>query len=222
MKPTRNAPSGSGEVGHCPAYAQSPMADDQLGPWDPLELAELTRLFHSWPSRWWISGGVALELYLARSWRLHEDTDVSILRADAYALPEVLVGWDCEVAADGTLTPWSGSPLSAQASQNNVWCRRAPDQPWCVDVTISDGDDTCWIYRRDPTLRVLWEDAVLKNDLEIPYLAPELQLLFKSKNNRSKDDRDAAEVIPELSVERQQRLRLLLPNAHPWQVLLPD
>jgi hypothetical protein len=196
------------------------MADDELGPWRPLELGEVIRLFESWPTRWWISGGVALELHLGRSWRSHHDSDVSIVRDEAMALPVVLAGWDLQVAAAGILTPWDRSALAAQANQNNVWCREARDQPWCLDVTISEGDQECWIYRRDPTLRVPWEDAVLKSGRGISYLAPELQLLFKSKNNRTKDDRDASEVIPALAAERQRRLRDLLPHDHPWKVLL--
>jgi hypothetical protein len=55
---------------------------------------------------------------------------------------------------------------------------------------------------------------------ELPYLAPELQLLFKSENNRTKDDRDATEVIPALATGRQRRLRGMLPGEHSWQALL--
>jgi hypothetical protein len=80
------------------------------------------------------------------------------------------------------------------------------DQPWCLDVTVSDGDHDCWIYRRDRGLQVLW--------------APELQLLFKSKNFREKDDRDANEVISDLTEARRLRLRSLLPEGHPWHELL--
>jgi hypothetical protein len=194
------------------------MADD-LGPWEPLELSEVARLFEGWPARWWISGGVALELHLARSWRSHDDSDVSILRDDAPALRRLLVGWDIQVAASGVLTPWDGSAPVVEAEQNNMWCRKLQDYPWCLDVTISDGDQECWIYRRDRTLRVPWADAVLRSEQGIPYLVPELQLLFKSKNNRTKDDKDASEVIPALVAERQGRLRALLPNDHPWQIL---
>jgi hypothetical protein len=132
----------------------------------------------------------------------------------------LLVGWDIQVAASGVLTPWKGSELVVQADQNNMWCRKPQDNAWCLDVTISDGDQECWIYRRDPTLRVPWADAVLRSKQGIPYLAPELQLLFKSKNNRTKDDTDATEVIPALVAERQRRLRDLLPRDHPWQASL--
>jgi hypothetical protein len=206
--------------GQSPIYAHSLMRDDELGPWKPLELREVIRLFERWPARWWISGGVALEVHLGRSWRPHHDSDVSILRDDITALPLVLAGWDINVAAAGVLTSWDGEALAVQAEENNMWCRKAPDQPWCLDVTISEGDEECWIYRRDPTLRVSWDNAVLWNERRIPYLAPELQLLFKSKRNRAKDDRDAAEVIPALAAGRRRRLRDLLPDDHPWQVLL--
>ncbi len=195
------------------------MADD-LGPWEPLDLREVTELFDGWPARWWISGGVALELHLGRSWRSHDDSDVSIVREDAPALRRLSVGWDIEVAASGNLTPWDESVPIAQAEQNNMWCRKSQDQPWCLDVTISDGNRECWIYRRDPTLRVPWADAVLLSERGVPYLAPELQLLFKSKDNRTKDDRDATEVIPVLGGDQRHRLRSLLPVDHPWQALL--
>jgi hypothetical protein len=55
-----------------------------------------------------------------------------------------------------------------------------------------------------------------------PYLAPELQLLFKSKNFRTKDELDAIEAIPELTEARRLRLHELLPEDHPWQELLAD
>jgi aminoglycoside-2''-adenylyltransferase len=193
---------------------------ENLGPWDPLDLGEITRLFEGWPARWWISGGVALELHLGRSWRSHDDSDVSILREDAPSMRQLLSGWDIQVAASGTLIPWDGSVPVVKAEQNNMWCRKAHDHPWCLDVTISDGDGERWIYRRNPTIQVLWADAVLLGEQGIPYLSPELQLLFKGKNNRTMDDKDASEVIPALSCEQRRWLRALLPGDHPWQAML--
>ena len=195
------------------------MGSDELGPWQPLGLEEAVLLFAVFPGRWWITGGHALELHLGRSWRAHADTDVSVLRQDSAALRAALADWDIHVASAGTLSPWSGSMSLAAANRNNLWCRRSAGQPWCLDVTIGDGNEDVWIYRRDPAVRVRWDDAVLRSEGGIPYLAPELQLLFKSKNVRPKDDRDAHEVIPELSATRRLHLRRLLPGDHPWQVL---
>jgi hypothetical protein len=195
------------------------MADGSLGTWQPLALEEVVRLFMGFPARWWISGGHALELHLGRSWREHEDSDVGVLRQDFAALRELLVGWDVQVAAAGRLSPWLGSTPRAEASQNNLWCRTSADRPWCLDVTVGEGDEECWIYRRDPTVRVRWDEAVLRSEGGIPYLAPELQLLFKSKDVRPKDDVDAHEVIPELTGDRRRKLGDFLLDDHPWQDL---
>jgi hypothetical protein len=196
------------------------MPGDALGPWRPLGTAEVVRIFEEWPGRWWISGGVALELHLRRSWRSHHDSDVSLVRSDVPGLRRLLTDWDIWIASAGVLTPWDGSSVSAQAHQNNLWCRMQPDQPWCLDVTVSEGDQECWIYRRDHSLRVPWEAAVLHSDRGIPYLDPVLQLLYKSKDHRKKDDQDAAEVIAALTPAQRRRLANLLPPGHSWQTLV--
>ena len=62
--------------------------------------------------------------------------------------------------------------------------------------------------------------AVLRTTDGIAYLAPELQLLFKSRGRRPKDDVDAAEVIPALGACQRDYLALHLRADHPWQRLL--
>jgi hypothetical protein len=76
-----------------------------------------------------------------------------------------------------------------------------------------------WIYRRDGTIQMPWDEAVLRTN-DTPYLAPELQLLFKSKAVREKDELDARQAIPALERERRRRLATLLPTDHPWHALL--
>ena len=186
----------------------------------PLDLREVVGLFEELPTRWWVGGGRALELHLNRSWRTHDDIDVGVLREDVPAIVEVLSGWDIQIASAGVLTPWNGSALLAEASQNNIWCRKGPGEPWRIDITIGDGDPEFWVFRRDPTIRIPWPEAVLRSEQEVPYLAPDLQLLFKSKDPRPKDDLDATEVIPALKSVERGRLRRLLPEDHPWQTLL--
>src|SRR5947209_7130682 len=167
-----------------------------FGRWQPLTVPQIAALFADAPFRWWISGGMALELHTGRSWRTHEDADVGIRRVDAVLLSAVLDGWDVHVASQGVLRPWGGAPLDAARNENNLWCRSAPSEPWALDVTISDGDDDEWVFRRDPAVRRPWNEAVLLAGDGVPFLAPELQLLFKSKDLRAKDDVDAREVIP--------------------------
>jgi hypothetical protein len=191
-----------------------------LGPWEPLPLEAAVALFAGAPFRWWISGGVALELHVGRSWRPHDDTDAGICRQDVSDLHDVLDGWDVHVAAAGTLRPWRGEPLDAERHENNLWCRRSVGAPWEIDMTIGEGDADRWVYRRDPTVHLAWDEAVLADPHGVPYLAPEIQLLFKAKGLRAKDDTDAREVVPILGVARRDRLRTWLPRDHPWQELL--
>ena len=193
-----------------------------LGPWRPAPLDEVVERFARAPFRWWIAGGHALELHTGRSWRPHADTDVGICRADARQLPVVLAGWEIAVAAAGELRPWSGEALSLERHENNLWARSEADGPWELDVTIGEGDAEEWRDRRDPRLRLPWEEVVLRTRDGVPYLAPEIQLLFKAKGLRLKDDADARQVLPALCADRRAWLRAWLGDGHPWQVLLRD
>lgn len=163
-----------------------------------------------------------MELQVGRSWRDHEDTDVSIIRRDVVLLRPVLAGWDIQVAAAGRLTPWTGEELKATLHQNNLWCRRRGEGAWLLDVSISEGDDDIWIYRHDESVHFPWAEAVLWTPDGVAYLAPELQLLFKSRHLRQKDDVDAREVIPQLSAGRRNSLARLLHAEHPWRRLLGE
>lgn len=192
---------------------------DHLGQWVPLTVRETVELFAAAPFRWWIGGGHALELFTGRSWRGHDDIDVGICRPDVADLPTVLHGWDLHVASSGTLSRWHGEPLQADLNQNNIWCRRSPSSAWSIDVTIGEGSGSEWVYRRDPSLRLDWDEAVLHSN-GVPYLAPDLQLLFKSKSVRAKDYEDAKQVIGSLPSHRRARLARWLPEGHPWRQYL--
>ena len=196
------------------------MAGSELGRWEPLSLTAAEEMFSGAPCRWWMSGGHALELHLGQSWRDHDDIDVGVIRRDVPALRPTLSGWDVRVAAAGRLMSWSGDALEDGLHQNNLWCRRTTAGPWQLDVTIGEGDDERWIYRRDPRIWLPWLEAVLSTASGVPYLAPELQLLFKAKNPRPKDDVDAQVVIPELDKAQRDRLRRMLPSSHPWHARL--
>lgn len=186
-------------------------------PWDPLPLGDVTALMAWFPARWWISGGMALELFAGRSWRDHDDVDVGICRADAVHLPAALAGWELCDAHDGTVRPWRGGSLRGV----NVWCRRRGG-PWQLDVVVGAGDDERWVYRRDPSLSLPWGRAVLVSASGVPFLAPELQLLFKAKDPRPKDHADAEVVVPLLGADRVALLRSHLSGDHPWIPLLDE
>lgn len=118
----------------------------------------------------------------------------------------------------GELLAWL-SGWDFRIMQNNTWARRTPTGPWQLDVTVGDGTQTLWSYRRDPEVTRPWHEAVLHTSRGIPYLAPDLQLLFKATDRRPKDDLDAAEVIPGLTPAQLQFLSDHLDSNHPWRGL---
>ncbi len=92
-----------------------------------------------------------------------------------------------------------------------------------IDFLWGDIESDVWRYRRNPSVIRGIDRMALQTADGIPFLAPELVLLFKSKNtsgkNRSKDQADFETVRPFLEPERQAWLRwalLLSDPAHPW------
>jgi len=82
--------------------------------------------------------------------------------------------------------------------------------------------ENVWRYRREPFVPRSKEKMSLRSASGIPYLAPELVLLFKSKNKsnheRTKDQADFETALPHLDPERRAWLRWALVATFPERV----
>lgn len=166
---------------------------------------------------WWIAGGWALDLFLGRETRAHEDVDVVLLRRDQAALLRHFAGWDLQVAVPGEgLRPWDGSAL--ELPLHELWARRAPGKDWLCELLLAEADGETWVYRRDARVRLpLAQAGGVAGGL--PLLAPEIVLLYKSKGPAGKDEADFAAVEPELSAGARRWLGeaiALVHPGHPW------
>lgn len=72
-----------------------------------------------------------------------------------------------------------------------------------------------WICRRDESLRLPYDAIIKRTANGIPYLMPELVLLFKAKATRPKDQADFDGVLPLLSQARRDVLSGWLTRVHP-------
>lgn len=70
-----------------------------------------------------------------------------------------------------------------------------------ADVFREPHDGDVWICRRDETIRMPYARLVLRTADGIPYLRPEIALLFKAKWTRDKDEADFARILPRLDAE---------------------
>jgi hypothetical protein len=169
-----------------------------------------------------IAGGWAIDLHLGRITREHHDVDVLILRSDQSRLHECLDGWRLKkiiphpegLANRGTLAEWRhGERLELPIHQINLY-RRGETEP-AFQVMFAESSDGEWIYRRNPAIRMPLDRMGFHSLWALPYLAPEIVLLFKSKHLQSHDRVDFNNVLPALSAGSRAWLRAALERSSP-------
>ena len=105
---------------------------------------------------------------------------------------------------------------------HDVWARERVGGPWRLQLVLNPSEAGVWIYRRDPYVKRPLAELVWRSE-GIPYLVPEVQLLFKSKTLRPKDERDLRDCLPLLTTRQRRWLRRTVMRAdaaHPWLTLL--
>lgn len=189
------------------------MAEAARGSWAALHPRAAPALLASVAAPWWIAGGWALDLFLGRQTREHGDLDVGILRRDAPAVLGALAGWQFFAAHRGNLSRCdSGSPA---AHVNGLWGRPSPGSPWSIELLLDEAAGERWLFRRELSIGRPLRELVRRDGEGIPYLAPEVQLLYKAARPRGKDAADFAQVLPHLRRGARHWLRAALTRVHP-------
>ena len=169
---------------------------------------------------WYISSGWALDLFLGRVHRVHHDVDVVVPRSDQMELHSHFTGrgWRFVTPFEKRLEVWPPH-MQLELPRHQVHAHRGDD---FIDFLLTDMDDV-WKYRRELSIVRSLERTGLRTESGIPYLSPELVLLFKSKNTsnqeRLKDQSDFERTLPHLEPERRAWLRWALVATspeHPW------
>lgn len=187
---------------------------------------EIGRLFAGveWP--WMVCGGWAIDLFLARVTRQHKDVDIAMFRQDQLKVQAHLDGWQLYIAHDGKLALWDkGNYLELPVQGIWAWPPGAVagkvEEPPELELLLNERSEGQWVYRRNPVITRELEKTCLWGGPggAMPYIAPEIALLYKSKGLRSEDKHDFEAAWPELNKEQQEWLReaLRVGNPeHPW------
>jgi len=190
------------------------------GRWQPLSPPAAAALLAAQPAPWWIADGWALDLFLGGQTRAHDDLDVQILRRDQRRIRAALGAWDVQ----GALPPprpehWPFVEWRRDAELDpaihDVWCRPHSGAPWALQLMVGESDGDAWVYRRDSRIRRTLGTIGRRTEAGLPYLAPEIQLLYKAKAPRAKDEADFARVAPHLDATARHWLRAALAVAYP-------
>lgn len=185
------------------------------------ELESVAAIMESTGSPWAICGGWAIDLFLGKVTRLHKDVDVAIPRQSQLQVQARLLelGWTLNVAHKGELTPW-GENEFLELPVHTIWARKGKE---FFELLLNDWTETEFVYRRDHRISLPVEQAIRFRNC-IPFLAPEVVLLYKSNDfDNSINRADLAAALPNLNEEQKSWLRhaLALPDSnHPWLICL--
>jgi len=188
--------------------------------WQPYSPRELADRLAGLPVTWAVAGGWAVDLFLGRVTRDHHDLEMVLPASDFGQLTPLFPGWEFHVPQSGTLTP--ADPVSL-AAEFQTWALDPAIGRWRFDVFREPHDGDTWICRRDERIRRPYAEIVQRTPDGIPFVVPEVVLLFKAKAARDKDEQDLAAVLPELSAGRRAWLDAALALAHPdhpWRARL--
>jgi hypothetical protein len=192
------------------------------GLWRAAHPIDAANLLASTEVPWWIAGGWALDLFRRSATRPHADLDVGVLRRDVSIVLGNLSTWDVFEAKGGRLTRLGAGAVPSM-DIHSLWCRPTKADPWTIELMLDEAVDDTWVYRREQRIRRSISTVVRQSPDGLPYLVPEIQLLYKSKAPRMRDDEDFAQTWPLLAADARRwlhdALEIVSPD-HRWMSVL--
>jgi len=188
-------------------------------------IAAVARVMAGFPHPWFVSGGWAIDLFAERVTREHQDLEVGIFRRDQEALRAYLAGWDLCVAVEGPQggewVPWpEGDRIELPIFQVRA---QRPDHVLAeFELFMNDLSGDEWVCRRNPVITRPLDEISRRSSRGIPFLVPEIQLLYKAKRHREKDEHDFRTAVGLFTPAQREWLRQGLEIIHPGDPWLSD
>ena len=190
-----------------------------------IEPQEVLEILSDLQCTWGVAGGWALDLFLDRITRKHQDIEVAVFREDQLILQNYFSsrGWSLEYVLNSKLNSWPiGERLRLPIHE--IWCHINSGPLNRIEVLLNECEGNDFVFRRDFRVRTPIERTFIRSHSGIPVLAPEIVLLYKSKRSTEpKEQQDFANVLTALDEERRQWLvKTIAANdpKHPWLAAL--
>lgn len=176
-------------------------------------LSEVAQQLAGIGTPWYVAAGWALDLFRGRQTRIHGDIEIAIPDASFPGVRHRFPGYVFDAAGSGRI--WEDLTPEVLAAVHQTWLRDPATGNYLLDVFREPHDGDTWICRRDEKIRLPYSDIVHHTQDGIPYLAPELVLLFKAKHVRRKDQTDFEATVPHMTPGQRETLAELLTRVHP-------
>lgn len=187
-----------------------PLTDFTWTPWTPHEVAiRLAGVDVPWA----FAAGWAIDLFRGGDGREHEDIEIAVPIAGFDAIQNALKPYEFDIVGAGQ--KWAISDHQAFVQTHQTWLRDPATGAYMLDVFREPHDGDVWICRRDSSIRRPYPEVIRRTDDGLPYLAPEIVLLFKARWSRPKDEGDMNGVLPLLDAHSRGWLRAALEQVNP-------
>ena len=185
---------------------------DEDPPWDAWHPAEVTERLRGVDAPWCVAAGWALDLFRGGSPREHEDLEVAVPIGRFEEIRTALGAFAFEVVGSGRRWPLQDPAFNVM---HQTWVREPDTGVYRLDIFREPHDGGTWISRRDPAIRLPYAEVITATRDGIPYLVPEVVLLFKAKHSRPKDEADFGGALPLLTTAQKAWLAAALARVHP-------
>jgi hypothetical protein len=192
------------------------------------ELETIVKLVRELPVPWFVCGGWAIDLFAGKQTREHSDLEISVFRQDQLAVRERFLDWHPGKVVDGPdgplIVPWyEGEWLMLPIHQVKLYMDGF--RPREFEFMLNEVEDGIWHFRRVPEITLTQERLIRVSGDGIPYVTPEVQLLYKARLMRDHDRADFDVALPRMNTAQRDWLRLSLEQflpGHEWLDRLAD
>lgn len=195
-------------------------------------------------AKWCFAGGWAIDLFLGKESRPHKDLDIVVFKNEINEVISYMKAnnWRLETPTRQGFLPVTEESVS-ELEMDNMWCMnedypqdylKVDEQGSCnfyqyerdvqeefdfLEVLLNSTEGGYFIYQQNPAIRLEMSRAIFENN-GLPYLAPEIVLLYKSKYLSEDNQADFELVTAKLNPEQREWLKEALTNEygsdHPW------
>ncbi|NKB66603.1 MAG: hypothetical protein GKR89_06045 [Candidatus Latescibacteria bacterium] len=177
---------------------------------------QVQRQLQGFNKPWYIAGGWAIDLFIGHPTRAHGDIEIALFRQDQLSLRRHLSAWRFFKVAAGQVHPWDeDEALHLPIHELHAL---APDGAK-LEILLNEHKNGQWQYRRHFSITRPLGAVGGRSAQGLPFLRPEIVLLYKSKQPRPKDEADFANALPHLQAEGRAWLRKALDQhlpGHTW------
>ena len=207
-------------------------------------LKSASQVMNNMNAKWCFAGGWAIDLFLGKESRGHKDLDIVVFKNEIHEVISYMKtkGWRIETPTRQGFLPVTEENVS-ELEIDNMWCMneaypldylKVDEQGSCnfyqyerdvqevfdfLEVLLNSTEGGYFIYQQNPSIRLEMSRAIFENN-GLPYLAPEIVLLYKSKYLSEDNQADFDLVSAKLDSEQIKWLKEALTTEygsdHPW------